>query len=119
MSHDDPDITIAKVYFPDEETIQVHQSRVCICPAGFPAGYYWYGSKCHSDGTLLRWIQHFLVDQSSDVMTPDGPQTQPELSSPTAQEQDVDSEPEETPNHITSSYKLEAGRWLVIMLVAA
>ena len=71
VSCDDPNI--AKVYFPDEGTIQVHQSRVCICPVEFPAGYYWYGSKCHSDGTLPRWIQRFLADQSSDVMTHDGP----------------------------------------------
>ena len=38
VSSDDAKITIVKVYFPNEETIQVHQSRVCICPEGFPAG---------------------------------------------------------------------------------
>ena len=67
LSHDDPDTIIAKMYFSDKGTIQVHQFRVCICPIGFPPGYYWYCSKHLSDGTFLRWIQCFQVDQSPDV----------------------------------------------------
>ena len=36
VSRDNPDLTVANSYFPAEDTIQVHQSRVCICPSGFP-----------------------------------------------------------------------------------
>ena len=39
----DPDITVVKVYFPEEGGIQIHQSRVCLCPPKLPAGFYWYG----------------------------------------------------------------------------
>ena len=46
----DPDVTITKVYFPQESAIQVHQSRVCLCPPAFPAGYYWYGNKRKGPG---------------------------------------------------------------------
>ena len=34
-----------KVYFPQDGSVRVHQSRVCACPPGFLAGYYWYGGK--------------------------------------------------------------------------
>ena len=34
----DPDVTVAKVYFPQDGPIQVHQLRVTPCPAEFPAG---------------------------------------------------------------------------------
>ena len=69
VSRDDPDLTVAKVYFPEEDTIQIHQSRVCICPTGFPPGYYWYGSKCHSSATLPRWIHRFMEEMSKDSQT--------------------------------------------------
>ena len=42
---DDPDITVVKVYFPQDKSIQVHQSRVTPCPEDMSAGYYWYGRK--------------------------------------------------------------------------
>ena len=45
VSRDDPDVSAVKVYYPEEGSIQVHQSLVCPCPAGFPAGYFWYGVR--------------------------------------------------------------------------
>ncbi len=40
IAREDPDISVVKVYFPEENAIQVHQMRVCFCPPGFPLGYY-------------------------------------------------------------------------------
>ena len=53
-----PDITALKIYFPQEPPIQVHQSRVCSCPSGFPGGFYWYGNKQRSPGKIPKWIDH-------------------------------------------------------------
>ena len=43
VSRSDRDVTVSKVYHPQEGSIQVHQSRVSPCPPHFPAGYFWYG----------------------------------------------------------------------------
>ena len=32
IAKNDPDVTMVKIYFPEEGQIQVHQSRVCSCP---------------------------------------------------------------------------------------
>ena len=50
LARDEPDVTVVKVYFPKDGTIQVHQSRVKPCPAEFPAGYYWYGTRHSGPG---------------------------------------------------------------------
>lgn len=60
VSRDDPDVSVSKVYFPQEGSIQVHQSRVCPCPPEFPAGYFWYGPKRHSPGRPPKWTQSLL-----------------------------------------------------------
>jgi len=54
---DDPDLTVVKIYFPQDEQIQIHQTRVIPCPADFPAGYYWYGRKRHSPGRPAQWLE--------------------------------------------------------------
>ena len=46
----DPDLRVSKGYFPQDGTMQVHQSRVCPWPAQFPAGYYWYWGKQRGPG---------------------------------------------------------------------
>ena len=46
-SRNDPDVTMTKIYFPEDQQILVHQSRVQVCPELFPQGFYWYGSKRH------------------------------------------------------------------------
>ena len=44
----DPDVTIVKVYAPQDGQIQVHQSRVAFCPPELPAGFFWYGKRSSS-----------------------------------------------------------------------
>ena len=61
LSIEDPDITAQKVYFPGDGQIRVHQSRVCDCPLGFPAGYFWYGGNvkvqdAHQNGCKVFWL---------------------------------------------------------------
>ena len=60
MSRDDPDVSVSKVYFPQEGAIQVHQSRVCPCPSEFPAGYFWYGSKRRGPGRPPKWTEALM-----------------------------------------------------------
>ena len=62
--HRDTDVTITKVYFPQESAIQVHQSRVCLCPPAFPAGYYWYGNKRMGPGRPPKWVDKLLSDET-------------------------------------------------------
>ncbi len=59
VSRDDPDVTVLKLYFPQEPVIQVLQIRVCPCPVAFPPGYYWYGRKQHSPG-LPSWVENLI-----------------------------------------------------------
>ncbi len=53
----DPDISVAKVYHPQEGTVQVHQERV---PPELPAGYFWYGTRRHAIGRPPKWVQALL-----------------------------------------------------------
>ena len=65
----DPGITVSKVYFPQEKTIQVHQSRIQLCPSNFPAGYYWYGSNRASPGRPPKWVDQLMAtDQLSEEL---------------------------------------------------
>ena len=43
-----------KVYFPQEESIRVHMSRVHKIK-DFPAGFYWYGGNRRGPGQFPRW----------------------------------------------------------------
>ena len=36
----DPDISVVNVYFPQDKTITIHQTRVKSCPSNFPASFY-------------------------------------------------------------------------------
>ena len=40
MTQPDPDVCAIKVYFPQDDEIKVHQSRVKSCPPNFPAEFY-------------------------------------------------------------------------------
>ena len=62
MSVDGPDITAIKVYFPNEKSIQIHRSRVQPSPAGFPAGYYYYGHSQCGPGRYPRWVDTLCQD---------------------------------------------------------
>ena len=56
LSCDGPDVTVVKVYLPQDGQIQVHQTRVTPSPEDIPAGYYWYGRKKHSPGRPPQWV---------------------------------------------------------------
>ena len=56
----DPDITVVKVFFPDDGPIQVHQTRACLCPEQLPARFYWYGGNRKSAGKVPRWVGRLL-----------------------------------------------------------
>ena len=77
----DPDVTVGKVYFPQDGQIQVHQLRVAPCPEEFPAGYYWYGKKKHSPGRPPGWVEQLLSSQplpGPDQSQEQEPEQQPE-----------------------------------------
>ena len=58
----DPDVTVVKVYAPQDGQIQVHQSRVSRCPPGFPAGFFWYGGRRSGPGRPPKWVDQLLQD---------------------------------------------------------
>ena len=60
-SRDDPDITATKIYFPDDPSIQVHQTRVQHCPPSLPSGFYWYGAKRSKPGRPPKKLLKHLV----------------------------------------------------------
>ena len=60
VSISDPDILLTKVYFPQDRTIQVHQSRVKVCPPKFPAVFYWYGGRRRGPGRPPRSVSKVL-----------------------------------------------------------
>ena len=46
ISRDDPDITVTKIYFPDDPSIHTFTNRrVQHCPPSLPSEFYWYGTK--------------------------------------------------------------------------
>ena len=53
----DPDITVGNVYFPQDKTITVHQTRVKSCPSNFSAGFYWYSGKQQGVGKVAHWVE--------------------------------------------------------------
>ena len=60
LSRGDPDLTVTKVYYPQQGSIQIHQEQVCFCPPEFPAGYFWYGKRRHAVGRSPKWVQQLL-----------------------------------------------------------
>ena len=60
MAKDETNITTTRVYFPDEKSIKIHQSRMQMCPFNFPAGYYWYGKKRTTPGFPPKWVEQLL-----------------------------------------------------------
>ena len=52
-----PDAVASKVYFPDKESIRVHQIRTVQCPLNLPNGYYWYGRNQASPQKYPRWVE--------------------------------------------------------------
>ena len=56
----DTGVTAVKVYFPEQDPILVHQSRVSHCPEGFPPGWFWYGDRRSGPGRPPRSIEQVL-----------------------------------------------------------
>ena len=57
VSHSDTGVVASKVYFPEEECINVHLTCTLLCPVGFPNGFYWYRRRQSSNSRLyLEWV---------------------------------------------------------------
>ena len=90
LTKEEPDVTVSKVYFPQDPAMRVHLSRVTPCPSGFPPGFYWYGSKRRSPGRPPKWVR--LLDADSDEQ-----ETPPCVSEePTPPGEDDPDEPQDT-----------------------
>ena len=103
---EEPDVCAVKVYFPQDPQIRVHQSRVKLCPSGFPAGYYWYGTKRRGPGRPPKWVMTLLNDCDSDrvpdTTSPEADTTELDLPSnaDSTQENELDEDlPEQTESH--------------------
>lgn len=77
-SCNDTDVSAVKVYFPREDAVKVHQTRVKPCPDGLLAGYYWYGNKRKGPGHPPKWVEKILSD--TDKEEDREPQGEPESS---------------------------------------
>ena len=60
VERNDPDVTVVKVYSPQDGQIQVHQMRVAPCLPELPAGFFWYGSRRSSPGCPPKWVDQLL-----------------------------------------------------------
>ena len=67
ISRDDPDVTVKKIYFPDDPQVQIHQSRVQMCPELFPQGFYWYGKRKHGPGRPSKKVQKKLTEINASL----------------------------------------------------
>ena len=70
VSCNETNVTAVKVYFPGEQQIKVHQNRIKPCPDGFPAGYYWYGSRRVGPGRPPKWVEKVLSSKSNSPELP-------------------------------------------------
>ena len=94
LACNDPDLTVAKVYRPQDGQIQIHQERVTPWPSDVVSGYYWYGRQSHSPGRVPNWIED-LGDTTESELTP---------TSTT-----VDNEEDEAPDGETDPDKTDGG----------
>ena len=60
LPYNDPDVTAAKIFFPSDPPVQVHQLRVNRCPPTFPNDFSWYGGKRSKPGRPTKRIQKQL-----------------------------------------------------------
>ena len=63
----DPDVTVVKVYAPQDGQLQVHQTRVAHCPPELPCGFFWYGNRRAGPGRLPKWVEQLL---QGDLLRP-------------------------------------------------
>ena len=69
----EPDITVVKVYRPQDGQIQIHLTRVTPCPLNFLAGFYWYDDKRHGPGRPPKWVDRLLQGPLSEKAGEDHP----------------------------------------------
>ena len=62
-----PNVSVTKVYFPQDRPICVHKSRVKPCHENFPADFYWYGRKRRGSGQPPKWVSAVLDAMDSTV----------------------------------------------------
>ena len=101
-SIDDPDISVSKVYFPQDGNIQVHQSCVKLCPTNFPSGFYWYGGRRRGPGRPPKWVEE-LMEFSGDVAPQPLPAAEAETGIPPGAEPELNEERLDPPQLIRQS----------------
>ena len=69
LSVNSPDITVSKVYFAQDGQMQIHLTRAKKCPAMFPHGFYWYGTKRHGPGRPPKWVAKMLDAHVEESVT--------------------------------------------------
>ena len=68
VKRSDPDLSVSKVYYLWEGTIQVHQDRICVCPPELRLNYFWNGTCIHSVGRLPRWVQNVVQKGAAESL---------------------------------------------------
>ena len=66
------DVSVSKVYYPQDGGIQVHQSHVKPCPPNFPVGFVWYGGKRRGPGRPPKWVEQALNDTTLEETNENG-----------------------------------------------
>ena len=56
----DPDLTVVKVYSPQDGQIQIHQNRVAPCPPELPSAFFWYGTRRARPDRPPKWVNQLL-----------------------------------------------------------
>ena len=65
-----PNVTVSKVYYPQEAAIQVYQSRIKHYPPNFPARFYlfvWW--KPEREGKPPKWVEQLFMEEQAGEET--------------------------------------------------
>ena len=91
ISKNDTDVTVMKIYFPDDPQTQVHLSRVQPCPPSFPRSFYWYGGKRTGPGHPPKWIKNRLKQIEATLnKPPEVATTEVSVAKPTLNQENAD-----------------------------
>ena len=97
-----PDVTVVKVYRPQDGRIQIHQTRVTPCPPAFPAGYFWYGDKRPRPGRPPKWVDELLQGGTREANVDENDKATP------AEGKDHSSDHDQPEEHLSADESLEA-----------
>ena len=109
MSRDDPDVTVTKLYFPDDPKIQVHQSRVQPCPPSFLRSFYWYGKRKSGPGRPPKWVKERLKQIEDTLDEAPIPEKQASFTN-IAEENSSSKKPQEKQTDVTVSNEISPRR---------